>query len=440
MNPLRLAWHRLRALFAAIRYGFPARKLTVIGVTGTDGKTTTVGMVAHILNANGMKTGALSTAFFQIGNEITWNATQKTSPSPFIVQRFLRELVNQGCTHAVLEYSSHGLMQGRLDWTWPKVAAITNLSEEHLDYHKTMEEYARAKSLLFKKLKGRGVKVLNADDRTFEMYRNIGSEWSIFTSTKRSFGRPEHDHECAIWATNVSTLPGSVSASLNCNVEPNLQNLELPIAGAFNIENALTAIGAAHGVMVNVHEAINALQTFKGVPGRIERIDEGQDFSVYVDFTVTPKSYESTLTTIRSTLSSGTRLLVLTGSCGDRMKEKRPIVGNLCGTLADIVVVTNEDPYTEDPEKIIDEVLSGIPKEKQTFRDTSDVPSSLNNYCVRLSDRLVALRYLLRIAKKGDAILFAGKGSDTTMMLKTGQIPWNEREIVRSELRAIRSK
>jgi UDP-N-acetylmuramoyl-L-alanyl-D-glutamate--2,6-diaminopimelate ligase len=410
-SPIRLAWHKTKALAAAVRYGFPAKKLTVIGITGTDGKTTTVGMVAHILNANGIKVGALSTAFFRINDRVEWNATQKTSPSPFIIQKFLRDLVDAGCTHAVLEYSSHGLVQGRMNYTYPSIAGITNMSEEHLDYHGSMDEYIRAKGLLFEMLKEHGTKVENYDDISFEYLRNIRVDAdAVVYSPKSQFKQ-------------ITPHPSSVSGTLRLNAID--YNLTLPIPGAFNLHNALCALCCAlaiPGMKNKDAQAVESLKTFTGIPGRMEHIDAGQDFHVFVDFTVTPQSYEATLSTLKAALPSGKRLLVLTGSCGDRMKEKRPIVGKIVSRYADVMVVANEDPYTEDPEKIIDEVWAGV--------DQSATKAHL------IFDRRKAIYFLLSEAKSGDIVILCGKGSDTTMWLKDGQIPWNEREIVREILRA----
>ncbi len=400
-SPIRLAWHNSKALAAAIRYGFPGKKLTVIGITGTDGKTTTVGMVAHILHTNGFKVGALSTAFFRIGDRIEWNATQKTSPSPFIIQKFLRDLVDADCTHAVLEYSSHGLVQGRMNYTYPAIAGITNMSEEHLDYHGSMEEYIQAKGLLFR-MAQEGTKVLNADDVSYTAL------WHIPTSSTVVYS-PIND------LTSVEQAPDHSSAK--ATIGSDQYTVRLPIPGAFNLSNALCAINCAQIAGVDVPQSINALATFTGIPGRMERIDAGQDFHVFVDFTVTPQSYEATLSTLKKALPSGKRLLVLTGSCGDRMKEKRPIVGKIVSTYADIMVVANEDPYTEDPEKIIDEVWAGIDQSKTEAH--------------RIFDRRKAIEFLIDKAQSGDIVILCGKGSDTTMWLKDGQIPWNEREIAR---------
>jgi len=423
-SPVRLLWHRGKAFAAAVRYGFPARRLAVIGITGTDGKTTTVGMTAHILHKAGLPVGALSTAFFRVKETVTWNATQKTSPSPFVVQRFLRSLVDAGCTHAVIEYSSHGLVQGRLDWTWPSVAAITNTSEEHLDYHGTMEQYRADKGILFRMLRRRGVKVLNRGDATYDLYRSLSSG----QTTAYGSAPVEAGDAPTLGLEKVTATPTSVSAIIQAsgfNAEKQLVHLTVPVPGVFNLENALAAIACAEACGISIPRSVEALASFTGIPGRMEPVDEGQSFSVFVDFTVTPVSYQRTLSTLRSLLKSPHRLLVLTGSCGDRMKEKRPVVGRICSDLADVVVVSNEDPYTEDPEKIIDEVWAGIDQKKTEAH--------------RISDRREAIRFLLQEAKKGDIVLLCGKGSDTTMWVKDGQIPWNEREIVRSMLKETQS-
>ncbi|HVW66793.1 MAG TPA: UDP-N-acetylmuramoyl-L-alanyl-D-glutamate--2,6-diaminopimelate ligase [Candidatus Peribacteraceae bacterium] len=422
-HPLRLLWHKSKALAAATRYGFPARKLTVIGITGTDGKTTTVGMTAHILQQNGVKVGALSTAFFQINEEITWNATQKTSPSPFLIQKFLKRLVNEGCTHAVLEYSSHGLVQGRTTFTYPQIAGITNISEEHLDYHGTMKEYIHAKSLLFRMLNGRGTKVLHASDATTESFIRIRTDSTILYDRKR----PVEKSDTQLWLSDIrNDAHPSATVHSQRNASPGTAPLSLNVTGEFNLENALCAVGCSMAAGIDLQRATEALKTFMGIPGRMEMIDEGQDFSVYVDFTVTPQSYEKTLSTLKSMLKPGKKLLVLTGSCGDRMKEKRPIVGKIVSEYADVTVVTNEDPYTENPEKIIDDVWAGIDQKKTDAH--------------RIFDRREAIAFLLKQAKTGDIVIFCGKGSDTTMWTKTGQIPWNEREIVRDLLKTQKSR
>lgn len=426
-NPLRLLWHHGKAFVAAALNGFPARTLTVIGVTGTDGKTTTVGMIAHILNEHGYAVGALSTAFFRVREEISWNATQKTSPSPFTVQRFLRRLVREGCTHAVLECSSHGLVQGRNFWTWPSVAAITNTSFEHLDYHGSMEQYRRDKAILFRMLRKDGTKVLHREDATYDRYSTLKSGRTIVYAEHApdTFPRGNSSADLFLWIANAVGSPKGSRAELRVWEERTAKDhaprpLELTIPGTFNLENALCAVACASSVGVSFEQSLDALRSFGGVPGRLEAIDAGQPFAVFVDFTVTPVAYEKTLKALRGIMAPESRLLVLTGSCGDRMREKRPEVGRICGELADVVIVSNEDPYTENPARIIDEVWSGIDQSKTEAH--------------KIPDRTEAIRLLFALAKPGDVVLLSGKGSDTTMMVKEGQIPWNERAIARSLL------
>lgn len=418
-HPLRLLWHKSKGFAAALCAGFPAKKLCVIGITGTDGKTTTVSMVTHILKHNGIKTGSLSTACFEINGKTTWNATQKTSPSPFTVQRFLRKLIEEGCTHAVLEYSSHGLIQGRTLCTFPRVAAITNTTPEHLDYHGTMEEYRRAKSILFSMVGKRGTKVLNRDDGTYETYGKIAT-METYTYGWNTPQSAEQGHHLVLQNEECTTT--DIAADIALDGET--LRLSLSLAGRFNLLNAACAICVAAALGISPRKAVTALGSFRSVPGRMEHIDEGQDFAVFVDFTVTPASYTATLTTLRQSLKPGGRLLVLMGSCGNRMREKRPVIGKIASELADIVVVTNEDPYTENPSRIIDEVWSGI--------------NQATTEAHKIADRLKGIDFILKQARKNDTVVLCGKGSDTTMWVSTGQIPWNEREIVRSMLKSMR--
>lgn len=428
-NPLRLFYHRMKGWAAAILFGFPARRLTVICVTGTDGKTTTVAMIAHILHESGKKVGAASSAFFEVNGTREHNPTQKTSLPPFALQKFLRRLVREECAFAVLEASSHGLLQGRLNGITPQVAAITNLSPEHLDYHPSMEAYLDAKTLLFLKLEERGTKVLNADDPSYEKLKDVVSGKTL------TYARQQHEEKSvSLWLSNVTAESSSSSATLHAGSD--VHELTLGIPGTFNLENALCAIACAESVGIPVEDCVKALGSFRGAPGRMERIDEGQPFSVYIDFTVTPVAYEKTLTSLRATRKEGARLFVLTGSCGDRMKEKRPLIGKICAELADIVIVTNEDPYTEDPEAIIDDVLSGIPEDVPVVHDAASEPEH-RAFVARITDRLEAIRFCLRHAKPDDIVLFCGKGGDVTMWTKHGRIPWDEDAIVRAELRKI---
>lgn len=409
-HPLRLFWHRIKAWLAARRAGFPARRLKIIAITGTDGKTTTVAMTAHVLHRAGVKVGAVSTSFFRILDAIEENPTHKTSLSPAAFQNFLRRCADAGCTHVVVEASSHGLVQHRLDHLWPSIAAITNTSAEHLDYHGSMEQYRRDKGILFQMLKPDGVAVLNADDETLSMYSTYPARLRIAYSSHRA---------CDLRATDIRESPDGTHARIIG--KDGSSDLRLTIPGRFNVDNALCAIACANAAGIPMDTAVAALETFPGVAGRMERIDEGQPFAVYVDFTVTPAAYEKTLSSLKKTLAPGKKLLVLTGSCGNRMREKRPEIGAICSRLADVVVVTEDETITEDPLNVIEEVWSGV---DASATDGHKIP-----------DRKNAIRFLLQAARPGDAVALCGMGACSTMQTLDGLRPWDEREIAREILR-----
>lgn len=423
-HPLRLAWHRLKAFAAALRYGFPARSLTVIGITGTDGKTTTVAMTAHILHAAGIPVGAVSTSFFRIKGDTEGNPTHKTSLSPFAMQSFLRRCVHEGCSHVVVECSSHGLVQHRLDFLWPRTAAITNTSLEHLDYHGTMEQYRADKAILFTMLRGRGSKILNGDDATAQTYRAIPSS----TTTVFSAHSPQ-PAAMSLWLTEVRGTPATTIATVHLRrptdhtTKEERHVLTLGIPGLFNLENALCAIGCAMSVGIPFERCVAALSDFLGVPGRLEKIEHGQPFSVYVDFTVSPAAYQKTLSSIRASLAPGKRLLVLTGSCGNRMPEKRPMIGRIVSELADLVVVTEDETITEDQHTVIDEVWAGIDQSKTEAH--------------KIFDRREGIRFLFKNARPGDAVALCGMGACTTMQTREGLREWDEREVARELLRSM---
>lgn len=410
-HPLRLLWHHAKAFLAALRYGFPARLLTVIAITGTDGKTTTVAMVTHVLRASGKKVGSLSTAYLDIDGSMEENPTHKTSVSPFVLQQFLRDAQQAGCTHVVVEVSSHGLVQGRASFLWPGIAAVTNVTPEHLDYHGSYEQYIGDKGKLLGMLRGKGAKVLNGKDHSYPRYSRIPSRETIV------WGREGSD----LWLTDIKAESRSSSATLHTALGGNTP-LRLPLSGTFNLENALCAIGCALATNIPLGGCVSALESFQAVPGRLEVIEEGQPFLVYVDFTVTPAAYEKTLTALRTSLSAGGRLLVLCGACGNRMKEKRPEIGRIVSSMADITMVTSDETYGEDPVAVLEEVWSGVRQESRAEK---------------VIDRREAIRTLLREAKAGDAVILCGMGPFRTMQTLQGAIPWDEREVAREELRAL---
>ena len=413
-HPVRIAWSQTKAFVAALLSFFPARKLIIIGVTGTDGKTTTVGMIAHILEQTGHTFGAASTAFFQINGERNENKTHLTSISPFALQRFLQKLVARKCQYAVIEMSSHGLVQGRLNFLWPKVSACTNVGFEHLDYHKTMDQYRNDKGIIFQLLKD-GTKVLNASDDSYHTYRNIPSQDTI------TFGLSENAIEPPdMQITNIEANAQSTSATLSLHGED--YDLEIPIPGIFNLENAACAIACTTALSIAADDAIRALKTFAPMPGRLERIDEGQDFSVFVDFTMTPEAYEKTLHTLKDIAGQDHRVLVLCSCCGNRMKEKRPKIGAICSEIADVVVACEDETYGEDPHAVLDELWAGIDQGKTEAH--------------KIFDRREAITFLLQNAKPGDAVVLCGMGPFHYMTKLEGNVEWDERKVAREILRS----
>ena len=410
-NPLRMLWHNSKVFLAALRYGFPARKLCVIGITGTDGKTTTVGMLSHILLHSGVDVGAASTTHFQVRENCEENETHLTSINPFTLQRFLRRLVSENCTHAVIEMSSHGLVQGRVSFTWPSVCAITNLTLESLDYHKTIDQYRNDKGIMFRMLQGKGTKVLNAADEAYDFYNRILSKRTITYGTEHS----------DISVHSAQTQSRSTKAVMK--IEGTTKNITLNIPGAFNLENAMCAIGCATAIGISADESIAALDSFEAIAGRMQRIEEGQDFDVFVDFTVTPAAYETTLSSLRSIVGDDGKVLALFGGIGNRMPEKRAMIGGICSALADIIVVTEDETYGEDPHAVLEEVWEGVDQETCEAH--------------KIFDRREAIEFLCKKAQKGDAVILCGMGPFTTFNKPEGPIEWDEREVEREVLRAL---
>ena len=433
-SPIRLLWHHGKAFMAALRYGFPARKLTVIAVTGTDGKTTTVGMIAHILRSSGKSVGAASTAFFRVNDEIQENATHLTSISPWTLQRFLWRLAREKCQYAIIEVSSHGLVQGRANYTWPMVAAVTNTSPEHLDYHGSMEQYRRDKGIIFQLLRKRGVSVLNGGDESYPMYREeLSGDVVVWMRVEKDKGDRTMDKGAGSGDSKIADSSGNVDLSLSdvqsetgscsANIITGLGGsvmLRLNVPGVFNLENALCAIACCQSFGVPLDDCVQALESFAAMPGRLEQIDEGQDFSVYVDFTMTEAAYEKTLQTLRASIGEEGRVLALFGCCGNRMREKRPVIAKVVSSLADVVVAAGDETYGEDPEAVLKEVWAGI--------DQSAC------HAKKFVDRREGIAWLLRHARSGDAVVFCGMGPFSTFNTLDGPIPWDERVIVKEEL------
>ncbi len=414
-HPLRLSWHRLKAILAVLIYAYPARNLKVIGITGTNGKTTTTHMVEHLLRSAGKKVGMASTSEFVINGRRRVNDSKKTTLSPFATQKFLAECRKAGLEYVVIESSSHALHQSRL-WGIPFfAAAITNITHEHLDYHGDMDHYAAAKRLLFemvaqnRKCKERTF-VLNAADHYYDFFNLLDCPNKINFSLNSK----------GLSASDLVVGPAGTHFKLSYN--GNETKAHLPMTGDFNVENALAACGVALACNIDLKDIAHHLGSFKGVPGRMERIKSSEGFEVLVDFALTPDALERLYSTLRA--SANGRLIGIIGSCGDRDQSKRPVMGKIVADYSDITIVTDEEPYTEDPLKIMQAILEGA-KEKAT----------LNKDLFLIEDRKAAIEFAVKQAQKGDLIVLTGMGSFTTRTMNDGPISWDDREEARKALK-----
>jgi UDP-N-acetylmuramoyl-L-alanyl-D-glutamate--2,6-diaminopimelate ligase len=382
-------------------FGYPGRRLALIGVTGTNGKTTTVGIVRHLFNAaaTAASIGTLG-AFDGEGRPVESTAGSLTTPGPIDLQATLAELVSRGTTHVAMEASSHSLDQGRLDGLGFCAAVFTNLTRDHLDYHGTMDAYLAAKLALSNLLALDGVEVVNLDD----------GAWQAMAprSPRVTFGL----HPAADVRASGVTLDASGSR-FRLDGCYGVAEASLPLLGDFNVSNALAAVAAALALGHPLADVVDRLARSPQVPGRMERIGETPCI-VLRDYAHTPDALERALATLRP-LTRG-RLIVVFGCGGDRDRGKRPLMGRIAAEGADLAIATSDNPRTEDPAAIIDDIEQGM----------GGVPH------LRIVDRLAAIHAALAEGKPGDTVLLAGKGHETYQVLGTEKVPFDEREIVRA--------
>lgn len=406
---------------SAAFFGYPARDLTMIGVTGTDGKTTTSNFIYQILQAAGFKTGMISTVNAQIGDQILDTGFHVTTPEAFDTQRYLRQMVDAGLTHAVLEMTSIGLAQQRGARPCEfDIAVVTNITHEHLNDHGTYEAYFNAKALLFDGLsqpfdKARPVTrlaVLNRDDKSYD---------GLAKRTKAGQLAYGLHPEAGLRAANIENHPDSLSLVAHG------PGVEFPVHtkmfGAYNVSNALAAIGATIvGLGIDPSAAQAGIAALQGVPGRMERIEMGQDFTAIVDFAHTPNALKVALEAGRQ-LTEG-RVIAVFGSAGLRDKAKRRMMAETAAELADVSVLTAEDPRTESLDDILEEMAAGARskggREGEAFW--------------RVPDRGAAISFALLQAKPGDVVLVCGKGHEQSMCFGETEYPWDDRVALRAAL------
>lgn len=414
-NPIRLFYHQIKAALAAVIYGFPSRNLNVIGVTGTNGKTTTVNLTTMILEEAGNKVGMASTINFQVGSQKWSNTSKQTTMSPFDLQKLLKQMVKEGCTHAVLEVSSHAITQSRVLGVNFDAAVFTNITEDHIEYHGNFQLYLQAKGGLFKRLNRSKrkpnipkVSVLNIDDPQFSYFDQF------IVDRKYTYGLKKG----TCYATNVQLHPGGSSFVLH--IPNNSIEIDLHLAGEFNIYNALAAATVAIANNINVKTIKQALEKAAGVPGRLEIVDMGQPYSIVVDYAHAPDSLEKLLNLYRK-LTEKNLYVVFGATGGGRDKKKRPKMGEIAHQFADYIILTNDDPYQEDEMQIIESIAEGI-KRKEGDR------------LWKIPHRYEAIRLALSLAEEGDSVVISGKGCEEIQIIGTQKIPWDDRKVVRELL------
>ena len=409
------------ARLAAAYHGYPSRKLRVIGVTGTDGKTTTSSLILAILQAAGRSAGAVTTVAASIAGRALDTGFHTTTPDSPAIQSYLAQMVEIGAEYAVIESTSQGLAQGRVAEVDYDVAVITNVTAEHLDYHKTFETYLAAKARLFEMLgtsyRKPGVpkvSVMNADDPSIETLRPLPADRHLTYGIAAA---------ADVRAIDVALLPNAArfTAATPVGAFP----VSLPLPGRYNVSNALAAIAVALSQEIPPEVIRRALAEFAGVPGRMDRIEAGQPFAVLVDFAHTPNSLDQALEVARG-MTAG-RVISVFGCAGLRDPHKRPEMGEIAGRRADLVVVTAEDPRTESLDAINAEIARGL---EAAGRRAGE------GYFV-VPDREEAIGFALRQARPGDLVIITGKGHEQSMCFGTTEHPWSDHESVRRQLRQI---
>lgn len=399
------AYHYLLSVIGATIYRDPSKKIYVIGVTGTKGKSSTVEFVNAVLEASGKKTAVLSTIHFKIGDKDRPNKYKMTMPGRFFTQKFLRDAVDAGCTHAIIEMTSEGARFFRHNRVHMDALIFTNLSPEHIESHGSFEKYKQAKLALIKQLakseKENRLSIANLDNEHGVSFLIYDVEKSIGYSLK-----------------DIETLSSDEHKS---RIKWNGMELTIPLPGKFNISNALAALTLAKELGISNEDAKKGIESLSKIRGRVERVEAGQDFSVIVDYAHTDDS----LRKLYETFHDSRKIAVLGSTGGGRDSWKRPVLGQIADEYCDEIIITNEDPYDEDPMKIINEVASGVKAHTPTI----------------ILNRREAIRHAILLAKKDDVVLISGKGTDPYIMGPRGtKEPWDDATIAREELEKLLKK
>lgn len=421
-------YHKSLAIGSKIVYGNPSEKMIVIGVTGTNGKSTTVLMIARILEEAGYKVGATSTALFKIADREWLNNKKMTMLGRNELQKMLHDMVKAGCQYAIVETSSEGIAQHRHVGINYDVAVFTNLTPEHIESHGSFENYKKAKEQLFaklkhdkhKKLRGKLIEkviVANCDDEHIKDFMKYTADARYGYGVKGK--SRDGELKAKVEADNIIFNESGISFDVYDS------KINLKLLGRFNVYNALAAITVAQSQGIDIGICRRALEKIESIPGRMEFINEGQNFKVLVDYAPEPESLRQLYNSIleHSLVDSNHKIIHVLGSCGGgRDADRRPVLGRLAAAHADYVVVTNEDPYDDDPNMIIDQVANGA----------KDGGKEINKNLFKILDRKEAIKKALNLADENDLVLLTGKGCEQAIVGANGEkTPWDEREVAR---------
>lgn len=410
VSGLEEAYRKARVRAVAARYGHPARNLRVIGVTGTNGKTTTVNYLNEILKEAGKKTAMFSTATIEVAGVAMRNDLNMTVGSTVRMQQFFRDAKAAKVDFVVMEFPSHAIHQHKLDGVPVEMAIMTNLTQDHLDYHGTMEAYAEVKGRLF--AGNPKYIVLNRDDEWFEFFDKFTARDQKITYGKHAESEAHID--------DIKLYRKGTEAKVTIDHQTKLE-LATNLPGEFNAYNMTAAVAAAYLLGVDLHDIIEGVANLEAVPGRFERVVEDLPFDVIVDYAHTPDGLEKLLQAAKAVTKN--RVILVFGACGDRDKTKRPTMGGIAANLADRIFLTDEESYSEDPDTIRHMVYDGIEDVKGGAMKTTELP-----------DRREAIEKALSVAKKGDTVLITGMGHEVYRIVEGNKIPWNDSDIVRQIL------
>lgn len=420
--------HKLEAKLAVLKNGNPGKRIKVIGVTGTKGKTSVCNMIASILDAAGIKNAMETTINTKMGDKLIPHKTKAkwvSTPPSSVLQAFLRKAVDEKCEYAIIETTSQAIDQNRIYGIKFDLLIYTNLSHDHLEYHKTKENYLNAKLKIFKDNPSAKF-VINMDDTYWNKFYSLPAGEKFLYSIKKQV-----DHG----AVARKILPGAANISFTAAHDNGQVTIDLNIPGIFNVQNALAAFCAGLALEIDPLKIKKGLENIDLISGRMEtiRVVPNQDFTVIVDYAHNPDSLKNVYETVREGMKNADgRLISVLGATGHRDKTKRPIMGALAGHYADLIVFTNEDPYDEDPMSIIDQVADSVhsgAKKKHQWR--------LNRNYWKVLDREQAIKKAIREARKDDVVLITGKGAEEVMAVGLEKfIPFSDRKIAKAALEA----